>query len=136
MFLAGANLTVPYIMVTLRKGYGLGAQAMAGGCFSAPLLHVSWPTGESGPMGLEGAFNLGFRKELEAVQDPQARQKLFDEMLAKAYENGKAINVASFLEFDDVIDPAETRTYIVRALKSVPTPDRSAGKRRPFIDAW
>jgi acetyl-CoA carboxylase carboxyltransferase component len=136
MFLTGANLTVPYIMVTLRKGYGLGAQAMAGGCFSTPLLHVSWPTGEFGPMGLEGAVKLGFRKELEAIEDPQARQQLFDEMLAKAYENGKAINVASFLEFDDVIDPAETRTYILRALKSVPPVERSAGKRRPFIDAW
>jgi acetyl-CoA carboxylase carboxyltransferase component len=136
MFLAGANLTVPYIMVTLRKGYGLGAQAMAGGCFSTPLLHVSWPTGEFGPMGLEGAVKLGFRKELEAIEDPQARQQLFDEMLAKAYENGKAINVASFLEFDDVIDPAETRTYILRALKSAPPVERSAGKRRPFIDAW
>jgi acetyl-CoA carboxylase carboxyltransferase component len=136
MFLAGANLTVPYIMVTLRKGYGLGAQAMAGGCFSTPLLHVSWPTGEFGPMGLEGAVKLGFRKELEAIEDPQARQQLFDEMLAKAYENGKAINVASFLEYDDVIDPAETRTYILRALKSVPPVERSTGKRRPFIDAW
>jgi acetyl-CoA carboxylase carboxyltransferase component len=136
MFLAGANLTVPYIVVTLRKGYGLGAQAMAGGCFSTPLLHVAWPTGEFGPMGLEGAVKLGFRKELEAIPDPQARQQLFDEMLAKAYENGKAINVASFLEFDDVIDPAETRTYIVRALKSAPPVERSADKRRPFIDAW
>jgi acetyl-CoA carboxylase carboxyltransferase component len=136
MFLAGANLTVPYIMVTLRKGYGLGAQAMAGGCFSTPLLHVSWPTGEFGPMGLEGAVKLGFRKELEAVADPQARRQLFDEMLAKAYENGKAINVASFLEYDDVIDPAETKTYILRALKSAPPVERSTGKRRPFIDAW
>jgi len=136
MFLAGANLTVPYIMVTLRKGYGLGAQAMAGGCFSTPLLHVSWPTGEFGPMGLEGAVKLGFRKELEAIPDSAARQQLFDEMLAKAYENGKAINVASFMEYDDVIDPAETRTYIVRALKSVPPVERSTGKRRPFIDAW
>jgi acetyl-CoA carboxylase carboxyltransferase component len=136
MFLAGSNLTIPYIMVTLRKGYGLGAQAMAGGCFSTPLLHVSWPTGEFGPMGLEGAVKLGFRKELEAISDPLARQQLFDEMLAKAYENGKAINVASFLEFDDVIDPAETRNYILRALKSAPTQERSAGKRRPFIDAW
>jgi acetyl-CoA carboxylase carboxyltransferase component len=136
MFLTGANLTVPYIMVTLRKGYGLGAQAMAGGCFSTPLLHVSWPTGEFGPMGLEGAVKLGFRKELEAIPDPQARQQLFDEMLAKAYENGKAINVASFLEFDDVIDPAETRKYILRALQSAPPQERSSSKRRPFIDAW
>jgi len=136
MFLSGANLTVPYLMVTLRKGYGLGAQAMAGGCFSTPLLHVSWPTGEFGPMGLEGAVKLGYRKELEAIQDPQERQRLFAQMLANAYDNGKAINVASFLEFDDVIDPAETRTYIMRALKSLPPSARASGKRRPFIDAW
>lgn len=136
MFLAGANLTVPYLMVTLRKGYGLGAQAMAGGCFSTPLLHVAWPTGEFGPMGLEGAVKLGYRRELEAIQDPQERQKLFDQMLANAYENGKAINVASFLELDDVIDPADSRKYILRALNSVPPTERNSGKRRPFIDAW
>jgi acetyl-CoA carboxylase carboxyltransferase component len=85
MFLSGANLTVPYLMVTLRKGYGLGAQAMAGGCFSTPLLHVSWPTGEFGPMGLEGAVKLGYRKELEAIQDPQERQRLFAQMLEHFY---------------------------------------------------
>ena len=136
MFLTGANLTVPYVMVTLRKGYGLGAQAMAGGCFSTPTLHVSWPTGEFGPMGLEGAVKLGYRKELEAIQDPQERQQFFEQMVARAYENGKAINVASFLELDDVIDPGETRTHIVRTLQSAPPPNRTANKRRPFIDAW
>jgi len=87
-------------------------------------------------MGLEGAVKLGFRKELEAVQDSEERQKLFDQLLANAYENGKAINVASFLEMDDVIDPAETRKYIVRALGSIPPRERSSNKRRPFIDAW
>lgn len=136
MFLAGANLTVPYMMVTLRKGYGLGAQAMAGGCFSTPLINIAWPTGEFGPMGLEGAVRLGYRKELEAIQDPQERQRYFDEMLAKAYENGKAINVASFLELDDVIDPAATRSHIMHALKPLLPLARPAGKRRPFIDAW
>ncbi len=136
MFLAGANLTVPYLMVTLRKGYGLGAQAMAGGCFSTPLLHVAWPTGEFGPMGLEGAVKLGYRKELEGIQDPQQRRQFFEEMVAKAYENGKAINVASFLELDDVIDPAETRAYLIRALKSASPVGRASSKRRPFIDAW
>jgi acetyl/propionyl-CoA carboxylase alpha subunit len=136
MFVTGASLTVPYLTVVLRKGYGLGAQAMAGGCFHAPFLHVSWPTGEFGGMGLEGATKLGFRKELEAIKDPKERQEFFEKMVAKYYETGKALNVASYLEFDDVIDPAATRDWIVRALKSLPAPLPSSGKRRPFIDAW
>ncbi|MBZ5610604.1 MAG: carbamoyl-phosphate synthase large subunit [Acidobacteriia bacterium] len=136
MFVTGASLTVPYLMVVLRKGYGLGAQAMAGGCFHAPLLNVSWPTGEFGGMGLEGAVKLGYRKELEAIQDPKERQEFYEKLVAKYYETGKALNVASFLEFDDVIDPAQTRECILRALKSLPAPAPAAGKRRPFIDAW
>src|SRR5688500_16803057 len=70
MFVVGASLTVPFGTVVLRKGYGLGAQAMAGGSFKAPLFCVSWPTGEFGGMGLEGAVRLGYRKELEAIDDP------------------------------------------------------------------
>ncbi len=136
MFVTGASLTVPYLMVVLRKGYGLGAQAMAGGCFHAPFLNVAWPTGEFGGMGLEGAVKLGFRKEIEAIQDPNERREFYEKLVAKYYETGKALNVASFLEFDDVIDPAATRQWIVRALKSMPAPGATAGKRRPFIDTW
>ncbi len=138
LFVTGANLSVPLITVVLRKGYGLGAQAMAGGSFKAPLAAVAWPTGELGGMGLEGAVRLGYRKELEAIEDPQERQALFDQMVATAYEHGKVINAASVFELDDVIDPADTRRWITMAVGSTPaTPSRAPERKtRPHIDTW
>jgi len=119
LFLAGANLSVPLFVVVLRKAYGLGAQAMVGGCFTAPFFAVSWPTGEFGAMGLEGAVRLGYRRELEALTDPEQQDAFFQKMLARLYEEGKALTVAEFLEIDDVIDPADTRDWILRGLDSV-----------------
>ncbi len=135
MFVTGANLSVPMVTVILRKAYGLGAQAMAGGTLTAPVATVAWPTGELGPMGLEGAVKLGFRRELDAAADETARAALLDELIAKAYEHGKALNVASAFEIDDVIDPVDTRAVILAALRGhSPTP--AGGKRRPYIDTW
>ena len=120
----------------LRKGYGLGAQAMAGGGFHAPCFTVSWPTGEFGGMGLEGAVRLGFRKELAAIDDAAEREKLFRAMVAKSYETGKATNIASVLEIDQVIDPVDTRRWILRGLDSCPAPPRRETRKRPFVDTW
>jgi acetyl/propionyl-CoA carboxylase alpha subunit/acetyl-CoA carboxylase carboxyltransferase component len=114
MFVLGARLTVPLGVIILRKGYGLGAMAMAGGSFHAPQFTVAWPTGEIGGMGLEGAVRLGFSKELAAAADPTERQKLFDRLVAAAYEHGKALRAATTFELDDVIDPAESRAWIAR----------------------
>jgi acetyl/propionyl-CoA carboxylase alpha subunit/acetyl-CoA carboxylase carboxyltransferase component len=114
MFVLGAKLTVPLGMIILRKGYGLGAMAMAGGSFHAPQFTVAWPTGEIGGMGLEGAVRLGFSKELGAVADPAERQQLFDKLVAAAYEHGKALRSATTFELDDVIDPADSRAWITR----------------------
>jgi acetyl/propionyl-CoA carboxylase alpha subunit/acetyl-CoA carboxylase carboxyltransferase component len=136
MFVAAAGLSVPFFTVVLRKGYGLGAQAMAAGSFHSPLFTIAWPSGEFGAMGLEGAVRLGYAKELAAVEDPAERQKLFDNMVAKAYQNGKAINMASFLEIDAVIDPQETRTWLLRGLNAAPRPAPRSGKKRPFVDTW
>jgi acetyl-CoA carboxylase carboxyltransferase component len=136
MFVVGANVTVPFFTIVLRKAYGLGAQAMAGGSFRAPLFTVAWPTGEFGGMGLEGAVKLGFRKELAAIEDPEQRMAAYEEMVSKAYERGKAVNAASHFECDDVIDPAESRRWITRALYSVPPPEPRAGKKRPCVDTW
>ncbi len=111
LFVAGARLTVPFGMIILRKAYGLGAMAMAGGSFHAPEFTIAWPTGEIGPMGLEGAVRLGFRKELEAAGDGE-RDALFAQLVAAAYEQGKALHAATTFELDDVIDPADTRTRI------------------------
>ncbi|MEV6712509.1 carboxyl transferase domain-containing protein [Lentzea sp. NPDC051208] len=134
MVVTGANLTVPFGLVILRKAYGLGAQAMAAGSLKVPQFAVSWPTGEFGPMGLEGAVKLGFRKELDAISDPDERKQRYDQMVAMAYEHGKALNVASVFEIDDVIDPADTRRWIATAL--APSTSRSQGKKRQFIDTW
>lgn len=133
MFVAAANITVPYFTIVLRKGYGLGAQAMAGGSFLAPFFNVSWPTGEFGGMGLEGAVQLGYRAELAAIADPEDRKRRHDALLAELHERGKAINMASFLEIDGVIDPATSRRWIVRGLDSLPKPPPRTGKRRPYV---
>jgi acetyl-CoA carboxylase carboxyltransferase component/biotin carboxyl carrier protein len=114
MFVLGARLTVPLGMIIVRKGYGLGAMAMAGGSFRAPQFTVAWPTGEIGGMGLEGAVRLGFSKELAAEADPGERQKLFDKLVAAAYQHGKALRSATTFELDDVIDPAASRAWITR----------------------
>src|SRR5207302_6963389 len=130
MFVTGAGLTVPVFTIVRRKGYGLGAQAMAGGSFKAPIFTVAWPTGEFGGMGLEGAVKLGFRRELDAVEDEGERQSLFEEMVARMYDHGKALNTATYFEIDDVIDPAESRRWITTALESAPPPPPRAGKKR------
>ncbi|MGW6933661.1 carboxyl transferase domain-containing protein [Lentzea sp. NPDC054927] len=134
MVVTGANITVPFGLVVLRKAYGLGAQAMAAGSLKVPQFAISWPTGEFGPMGLEGAVKLGFKRELDAIDDPEERKQRYDQMVAMAYEHGKALNVASVFEIDDVIDPADTRRWIATAL--APATSRPQGKKRPFIDTW
>jgi acetyl-CoA carboxylase carboxyltransferase component len=136
MFVTAGSLSVPFFSVIIRKGYGLGAQAMTAGSFHVPFFTIAWPSGEFGAMGLEGAVRLGYRKELEAMSDPQERQARFEAMIEAAYQQGKAINMASYLEIDDVIDPLETRRWIIQGLRSIPASLPQGGKRRPFIDTW
>jgi len=137
MFVVGASLTVPTCTIVLRKSYGLGAQAMAGGSHKAPLFTVSWPTGEFGGMGLEGAVKLGFRRDLEAIANPAERKRVFDEMVARAYERGRATNTASHFEIDEVIDPAESRARVASVLASSAGPRLPReGKKRSCIDTW
>lgn len=116
LFLVGSRLRVPVVAIFLRKAYGLGAMAMTGGSFVAPVYAAAWPTGEFGGMGLEGAVRLGYRKELEAEDDPALREQLFQQLVARMYEVGKASEAASYLELDAVIDPADTRAVVLRAL--------------------
>jgi acetyl-CoA carboxylase carboxyltransferase component len=136
MFVTGASLTVPLFGVVLRKGYGLGAQAMIGGGFHASFFTVAWPTGEFGGMGLEGYVRLGFRKEMEAIADPVERENYYKAKVAELYANGKAVSIASVCEIDEVIDPADTRHWITSGLRSVPKPEPRSGRKRPCIDAW
>jgi acetyl-CoA carboxylase carboxyltransferase component len=136
LFVVGASLSVPFGTIVLRKGYGLGAQAMAGGSFKAPLFCVAWPTGEVGGMGLEGAVRLGYRNELAAIDDEAERERTFQTMVEAAYQHGKALNSASHFEIDDVIDPADSRRWITTMLASAPPPPARAGKKRPVVDTW
>lgn len=133
MFVAAAHLAVPFFSVVLRKGYGLGAMAMAAGGFHEPDFIVSWPTGEFGGMGLEGAVKLGFRRELEAAAPGAERDALYRKLVAHQYEKGQAMNMATTLEIDAVIDPAETRDWLVRGLASA-MQSQSAGPH--FVDSW
>ena len=132
MFVTAAHLRVPFLALVLRKGYGLGAMAMAGGGFHEPTLTAAWPSGEFGGMGLEGAVRLGYRKELAAAAEGPERDALYDKLVAAQYERGKAIHMASMLEIDAVIDPAETRHWLVRGLAS----SKLRGERTSPIDTW
>jgi acetyl-CoA carboxylase carboxyltransferase component len=131
LFVAGAQRAVPMFAVVLRKGYGLGAMALAGGSLHAPVATIAWPTGEFGAMGLEGAVRLGFRKELDAVAEGEAREALYRRLVAEQYERGSALNMAATLEIDAVIDPAATRAWLARALAAA-RPARGAR----FVDPW
>jgi acetyl-CoA carboxylase carboxyltransferase component len=134
LFAAAASLRVPFFAIVLRRGYGLGAQAMTGGHFHAPVFTASWPTGEFGAMGLEGAVRLSLRKQLEALPDDAARDRAVQEAVAAAAERGKAISMASYLELDAVIDPADTRAWILRGLAAAPPPAEPRPRR--FLDTW
>ncbi|MBN8869121.1 MAG: biotin carboxylase [Solirubrobacterales bacterium] len=135
LLVAGAALTVPLIAVVLRRAYGLGAQAMVGGSLHEPLLTVTWPSAHLGPMGLEGAVRLAMRKELEAIEDEEERERRVREMTAMAEQNARAMNAAQLFEVDDVIDPAETRSVIAATLAAAPA---RVAERPPhrFVDTW
>ena len=136
MFVTGSSVTVPIFTIILRKAYGLGAQAMAGGSFKAPFFTIAWPTGEFGGMGLEGAVKLGYRNELAAITDPEKRKAAFEEMVERMYRHGKAVNTASHFEIDDVIDPMDSRRWIATALRSLPPTPHRTEKKRTNIDTW
>lgn len=136
LFVTGANVDVPLLTIVLRKAYGLGAQAMAGGSMKEPLFTVAWPTAEFGGMGLEGQVKLGFRNELEAIADPEARKRRYDALVEAAYQRGKALSAGVSFAVDDVIDPADSRRWIVGALDAAPRPAHRDGKKRRNVDTW
>lgn len=133
LFVTAARLRIPVFSVVLRKAYGLGAMGMTAGGFHVPVFTVAWPSAEFGAMGLEGAVRLGYRKELEAQPEGQPRERLFEQLLAREVEKGSALSMASGLEIDAVIDPAQTRAWLVRGLAGARMGDRQPGR---FIDTW
>jgi acetyl-CoA carboxylase carboxyltransferase component len=135
-FNAGANLTVPFFCVVVRKGYGLGAQAMTGTSTRVGFMTVAWPTAEFAGMNLEGSVKLGYRKELAAIEDPQQRIAVYQERVDTAYYEAKAVNAVSGGGVDDVIDPADTRDWIAASLRRLPPTPLRATKKYPYIDTW
>ena len=136
MYVAGANLTVPFFAVILRKSYGLGALAMSTGSFDETFFAISWPTGEFAGMGLEGSIKLGRRAELAAIEDIQQRKARYEELVADAYAWSRALNAGTVFEVDDVIDPATTRDWLIMGLESAPPPEPRAGKKHQWVDTW
>jgi acetyl-CoA carboxylase carboxyltransferase component len=138
LLLAGAALRVPLLAVVLRRGYGLGAQAMVGGSLHEPLLTVAWPSAHLGPMGLEGAVRLSMRRDLEAIEDEAEREQRVRDVTAAAQENARAVNAATLFELDDVIDPAETRAVVAATLAAAGSGAAGAGGGRGhrFVDTW
>jgi acetyl-CoA carboxylase carboxyltransferase component len=136
MFNVGANLGVPMFGVVIRKAYGLGVMAMCGAGSMVPFFSVCWPTAEFAGMNIEGSVKLAFRNDLEAIEDPQERLDKYNEMVETAYERAKAVNAAQWFGVDDVIDPAETRSWIAMGLNSLPEVPKRETKKRPYIDTW
>jgi len=136
LYVAGANVSVPFFSVVLRKAYGLGALAMSAGSFDSPFFTVAWPTGEFAGMGLEGSIKLGRREELLAIEDLADRKARYDQLVAEAYDWASALNGATVFEFDDVIDPVETRAWLCMGLESVPAAPQRTHKKRAWIDTW
>ena len=135
LLVAGARLQVPLVGVVVRRGYGLGAQAMLGGSTKQPLLTVAWPDAHLGPMGLEGAVRLAMRAELEAIEDPAERERTVRELTAAYREHAKALNAARMFEIDDVVDPAETRSLIAATFAAAAARGGITGSGRP-VDTW
>ena len=136
MFNAGANLTTPMFGVVVRKAYGLGVQAMCGASSLVGFFTVAWPTAEFAGMNIEGSVKLGYRKELAAIEDPEERKQEFERRVAGAYEGAKAINAGVGGGLDDVIDPADTRSWIASSLKRLPPKQERTEKKYPYIDTW
>jgi acetyl/propionyl-CoA carboxylase alpha subunit/acetyl-CoA carboxylase carboxyltransferase component len=136
LFNVGANMTAPLFTVIIRKAYGLGAQAMCGAGTLVGFFAVAWPTAEFAGMNIEGAVKLGYRKELMAIEDPDARLAEFQRRTAEAYDSAKAVNAAAGGGIDDVIDPADTRDWIAKGLQRVPAAPPRTGKKYPYVDPW
>ncbi len=136
MFNAGANMTTPLFGVVVRKAYGLGVQAMCGASALVGFFTVAWPTAEFAGMNIEGSVKLGYRKELAAIEDPEQRRVEFERRVARAYEGAKAVNAGTGGGLDDVIDPADTRSWIANSLRRLPPKPIRSGKKYPYIDTW
>ncbi len=129
-----ANADIPVMTVVLRKAYGLGYYVM-GSRPLHPSILVAWPTAEFGGMGLEGAVNIIYRRELDAETDEAARASMHARLTAELKRANTSLEAAARFQYDDVIDPADTRAVLLNTLAtSPPPPPRNRRKRliEPF----
>ncbi len=136
LFVTGANLETPRFSIVLRKGYALGSIAVMTGSGRAPLFTVTWPEGEFAGMNLESSVLLSNRDSLAEIDDIDQRAAEYESLVDEAYERSGALNAGSVFGVDDVIDPLETRRWIVDGLKSVPESEPLRRGRRTFLDTW
>src|SRR5262249_3298987 len=113
MLYAVSRASVPKLTVVIRKAYGAGYYVMCGRGYEPDGL-VAWPTAEISLMGAEGAVNIIFRKEIEAASDPDQMRKELVERYQKEISLEKA---AAGAYIDDIIDPRETKRWILRTLE-------------------
>ncbi len=122
--------TTPFMTVVLRKAYGLGYYVM-GSRPLEPALLIGWPTAEFGGMGLEGAVNIIYRKELKAIDDPAMRADFHREKTNELKRANTALAAAGRFEIDDVIDPADTRRMLARTLARLAPPPPRRERKHP-----
>jgi acetyl-CoA carboxylase carboxyltransferase component len=134
ILIALANATVPFMTVVLRKAYGLGYYVMGSRPLD-PTLLIAWPTAEFGGMGIEGAVNIIYKKELEAESDPEKRAALHAQRTEELKASHTALAQAGHFAVDDVIDPAETRAVLAKTLRALPPPAPRTGRKR-VVDSW
>lgn len=134
ILVALANATVPFLTVVMRKAYGLGYYVLGSKALS-PALLLAWPTAEFGGMGLEGAAAIIWKKDFEAIADGDARKRALREKTEYLMRMNTALEVGGRFEYDDVIDPADTRAMLAKTLRALPRPAPRAGRKR-VIDSW
>ena len=137
LFNTGANISVPMFGVVVRKAYGMGVLAMCGASSVTPLFTVAWPTAEFAGNSIDRLAELSARAELGDNDDPEEHEASYKAHLAGFLENARAVNSGgTHYGIDDVIDPADTRAWIVQGLKSAPPVPGRTGKKRPNLDTW
>ncbi len=111
---AYSEATVPKIQVILRKAYGGSYIAMSARCLRGDLA-LAWPTAEIAVMGPEGAANIVFRREIESAEDPAIERTKRVQQYRDKYSNPYIAAARGWV--DDVIDPRETRSQLLRGLE-------------------
>jgi acetyl-CoA carboxylase carboxyltransferase component len=111
------NATVPRVSIVLRKGYGLGYFAMAGGRSFAADASLAWPTAQICAMSVEGSVDVAFRKEYEAAPDPQAKRQ---EMIDRIRTQISSMRAAEGFGIDEIVDPRDTRKLLIEIFGACP----------------